>query len=97
MHDGDIFYPRLLDIAEQLSTQIVLFEVADMEQAKRVASMTVSRGIWDGIEMWCDEPSARVSALEEVTVDGSKVRVRGIGHGRSVFAYRGVGARWLSR
>ncbi|KAK5120088.1 hypothetical protein LTR85_006569 [Meristemomyces frigidus] len=94
-HDGDVFYPRLLHLAEQLSTKIVLFEVADMDQAQRVASLAVKQGIWDGIEIWRDEPGTPNGQHESTTViDGAVVKVRGAGHGRSVFAYRGAGTTW---
>lgn len=90
-HDGDIFYPRLLDLVEQLNVKIVLFEVADMDQAERVASLAIGQGIWDGVEIWRDEPGVHRTQLEDVRIDDSIVRVRGAGHGRSVFAYRGDG------
>lgn len=87
--DGDVFYPRLLELAKQLQTQVVLFEVADMEQAKRVVSMAIEQGEWTGIEIWKDEPGVHDSLPQHVTVQDRTVEVRGIGHGRSVFAYRG--------
>jgi len=96
-HNGDVFYPRLLELAERLQTQVVLFEVADLDQAKRVASMGFGQGIWTGVEIWRDEPGAQVARPEEVVIDGKVVKVRGVGNGRSVFAYRGDGAEWLNR
>lgn len=95
-YDGDVFYPRLLDIAEQLGTKMVLFEVADIDQAQRVASLAVEQGIWNGVEIWRDDPGARTKQHDDtVKLDGAVIKVRGAGDGRSVFAYRDVGAAWL--
>ena len=51
---GDTFYPCLLEIAVQVSAQVLLVEVADMQQAVRVAGMVVGgreRGNWKGCEI----------------------------------------------
>ncbi|KAG9692299.1 modification methylase HemK, partial [Aureobasidium melanogenum] len=94
---GDIFYPRLLEIAAEVKAKIVLFEVADLEQAKRVAGMARKQGVWDGVEIWRDWPgeddddgaeSGDMLAMKEV-------KTRGTGNGRSVFAYRGDARDWL--
>ncbi|KAG9558259.1 modification methylase HemK, partial [Aureobasidium melanogenum] len=92
---GDIFYPRLLQIAQKVEAKIVLFEVADLEQAERVALMAKNQGIWDGIEIWRDYPdqddpdaeTGEMATLEDVKIIGT-------GNGRSVLAYRGE--NWLS-
>ncbi|KAF2491521.1 S-adenosyl-L-methionine-dependent methyltransferase [Lophium mytilinum] len=45
---ADTFYPRLLELANTHRTMVVLFEVADMAQALRVAQMAKSyRKPWD--------------------------------------------------
>jgi methylase of polypeptide subunit release factors len=62
---GDLFYPRLLSIAADLSTKVVLFEVADLAQAERVAEMARKQGIWDGIEIWRDDPEGNGSKGDE--------------------------------
>ncbi|KAI4818519.1 S-adenosyl-L-methionine-dependent methyltransferase [Aureobasidium sp. EXF-8845] len=62
---GDLFYPRLLSIAADLSTRVVLFEVADLAQAERVAEMARKQGIWDGIEIWRDDPEGNGSKGDE--------------------------------
>lgn len=95
---GDIFYPRLLEIAAEIKAKIVLFEVADLEQAKRVAGMARKQGVWDGVEIWRDWPgedddedgaeSGDMAAMEDA-------KIRGTGNGRSVFAYRGDARDWL--
>jgi hypothetical protein len=53
---GDLFYPHLLTIATTISAKVILFEVADLEQAKRVAEMARRQGSWDGVEIWRDDP-----------------------------------------
>lgn len=96
VEDGDLFYPKLYDIARSLGTKVLLFEVADMEQAMRVAAMAGEH--WDGVEIWRDDPGAIGCEGEYVDV-GSQVqrsiRVVGRGNGRSVVAYRGEGKEWL--
>lgn len=86
---GDLFYPRLLSIAADLSVKVVLFEVADLEQAKRVAGMAEKQGIWDGVEIWRDDPSSGEVEME------AGIKVMGTGNGRSIVAYRGEGKDWL--
>lgn len=97
--DGDLFYPKLYELAGKLDTKVVLFEVADMEQAIRVAGMADDK--WDVLEIWRDDPGSRGGEVEFVDVgegDGRRrVGVRGVGNGRSVVAYKGEGSRWLGR
>lgn len=92
---GDIFYPRLLQIAEDVGAEVLLLEVADTEQAKRVAGMAAERDVWEHVEIWRDDPAA-VDCDEEVLPGGRAVNVRGVGHGRSVFAYRGHATSWFA-
>ncbi len=89
---GDIFYPRVLEIAEQVGAQVVLVEVGDMVQAVRVAGMVLmkGKGIWEGCEIWRDWPAAGEEGDGEVVeVKGEKVKVRGEGNGRAVLAWKG--------
>ncbi|KAK6420845.1 hypothetical protein LTR95_016888 [Oleoguttula sp. CCFEE 5521] len=95
-NDGDAFYQHLLQHAEDVQAKIVLFEVAGLNQAKRVASLTVAQGIWNTIEIWRDDPTPKDDELQVITIDQHNVRIIGSGHGRSVFAWRGVGAHWLN-
>lgn len=100
---GDIFYPRLLQVAEEVGARVVLVEVADMEQAIRVARMVVRKGgrIWKGCEVWRDWPAANGVGDgngEVVEVEGEMVRVRGEGNGRAVLAWRsGHGGRMIGK
>lgn len=98
---GDVFYPRLLEIAERVSARVFLVEVADMEQARRVVAMVgeKGRGGWEGCEVWRDWPdgSDGEGNGEVVEVGGREVRVRGEGNGRAVLAWRGGGGRMLGK
>lgn len=89
-HDiGDIFYPRLLHIAQQVGSQVILMEVADMTQGRRVADMVVESGTWTGCEIWRDWPAQGERMSNEVVeIAGREVSVRGEGHGRAVLAWR---------
>lgn len=69
-----------------MHAKVILFEVADMEQAIRVATMAIERGIWQTVEIWRDEPSAGTE--DDILITEARVLVRGSGHGRSIFAYR---------
>ncbi|KAK3109310.1 hypothetical protein LTR53_017574 [Teratosphaeriaceae sp. CCFEE 6253] len=94
-HDGDGFYPRIAALAEQLEAKIMLVEVADMDQATRVAAMAASERRWERIEIWRDDPTSL--AVDQVMIADIMVRVLGMGHGRSVFAYRGAAGAWMGR
>lgn len=97
-YDGDTFYPHLLHLADELNAKVLLFEVADMEQAVRVASRMTQQHEWDGIEIWRDEPSAEdATGKDALPVADREVSIRGAGDGRSVFAYRGAGSTWVGR
>jgi methylase of polypeptide subunit release factors len=90
--DGDIFYPPLLRAAAALEAQVMLLEVADMEQAIRVAAMVVEQDRWACVQIWRDGPNGAEEV--DVGVRGKKVSVFGTGNGRSVFAHRGKGRDW---
>lgn len=93
MQQGDMFYPRLLAVAEEVESKIVLLEVADLEQALRVARLAQSMDIFDGIEIWRDEPDS--SSNQPTIEDG--IDVKGTGNARSVVCWRGVGGSWLGK
>ncbi|KXT17333.1 hypothetical protein AC579_3868 [Pseudocercospora musae] len=82
---GDLFYPHLLRIASQVNAKILLFEVADLDQAKRVAEMAMKD--WRNVELWRDDPTAKPDGTGTIEINGRWIAVRGSGHGRSVFAY----------
>ena len=97
---GDIFYPRLLDIAREVGAKVVLFEVADMDQAMRVVEMVGMDKRWVGVEIWRDWPSVQnksEKAEESVVVSGNTTRVMGEGNGRAVFACTLQGRNMIGR
>ncbi|KAI4649170.1 hypothetical protein J4E93_003484 [Alternaria ventricosa] len=89
---GDRFYPRLLQIARDVEAKVVLFEVADMEQALRVAQRARNLDIFDGVEIWREQPDA---TGDNATEDGFEVV--GQGNARSVLCWRGRGTSWLGK
>lgn len=90
---GDLFYPRLLHLAEVLRSKVLLVEVADLEQANRVVDLARASGRWDGTQLWRDDLAAPARIDGEVTSTG--ISVRGRGSARSVLCWRGPGALWL--
>lgn len=95
VEEADVFYPRLLEIAQDSEAKVVLFEVADLNQAERVARMAQNLEIFDGIEIWRDQPDG----TDNDTPNQPQLEfpVIGSGHGRSVVCWRGAGAFWLGK
>ncbi|KAF2826153.1 S-adenosyl-L-methionine-dependent methyltransferase [Ophiobolus disseminans] len=90
---GDLFYPRLLEIARDVEAKIVLLEVADLDQAQRVAQRAHNLSIFDGIEIWRERPDINTQAPAGV----DNVSIIGEGNARSVLCWRGAGAAWLGK
>lgn len=89
---ADSFYPALLSHAQTLSVKICMFEIGDLEQARRVARLVKESGVWDGVQIWRDEPGLTADdGVEEV--DGTTVLGRG--NIRAVVCWRGKGGEWL--
>jgi hypothetical protein len=84
---GDLFYPRLLTLASSLNTKVLLFEVADLEQAKRVARMAREQGVWEGIEIWRDDPCG----VDEDQADPAEMVKGMMGEGSGEMAQSKVG------
>ncbi|USP80815.1 uncharacterized protein yc1106_08089 [Curvularia clavata] len=89
---GDMFYPRLLDIAQDVEAKVVLLEVADVDQAVRVANTARDMDMFDGVEIWREDPNARSTTM---TQDGFEII--GEGNARTVLCWRGQGAHWLGK
>ncbi|KAI1455261.1 S-adenosyl-L-methionine-dependent methyltransferase [Annulohypoxylon moriforme] len=85
----DIFYARILDISKVLKPRFTVLEVGDLMQGLRVVRMARSRCEGAEIEVWRDSPDMEPKSHDDrpdyVKVDDVEVRVRGCGHGRSVF------------
>lgn len=90
---ADLFYPRLSYIANQVGAKVLLMEVGDLDQAKRVAKLVKTSGVWDGVEIWRDEPGALDG--DDGMVDG--VLIKGRGNVRSVMCWKEEGCSWLGR
>ena len=85
---GDAFYPRLLEIARQVEARCLVMEVADMAQARRVASRAVRLGWWTTCEIWRDWPDGARVGRETLELEGRMVDVKGEGNGRAVVLWR---------
>lgn len=101
-YDSDLFYHHILRAARQLNTRIVLVEVANLDQAKRVASLAMRQKIWKGVEIWRDDPFARAidsTSTSSISdgIDNFDVPIVGSGEGRSVLVYRESGEQWLGK
>ncbi|KAI1405933.1 S-adenosyl-L-methionine-dependent methyltransferase [Hypoxylon fuscum] len=92
----DVFYARLLEIAEMFRSRFAVFEVGDLEQARRVVQMAIKgfdqQDAGTHIEIWRDWPDMRPQDCEAESVDvgGLEVPVRGSGNGRAVFIHRTI-------
>ncbi|KKA28467.1 hypothetical protein TD95_002536 [Thielaviopsis punctulata] len=91
----DVFYERVLAVARQVQSQVVLLEVGDVEQAVRVLRML--DGSEAEVEVWRDWPDmTRLPEEDEDLLvqkrDGIEWRVkcRGSGNIRSIFIVRHV-------
>ncbi|KAI8267991.1 hypothetical protein K4K58_006414 [Colletotrichum sp. SAR11_239] len=86
---ADVFYARLLDVADWLKPKILLFEVGDLEQAIRVVRL-VRRKAHTRLakcELWRDWPdlSPEEDEAPELEMDEEVISVKGSGNVRSVF------------
>ncbi|RYO79506.1 hypothetical protein DL762_008137 [Monosporascus cannonballus] len=84
----DVFYSRLLRIADDARPGVVALEVGDLAQAVRVVEMALwyKERWWESIEIWRDWPDMLPEEGEEgvVVVGGVRVPVIGSGNGRVV-------------
>ncbi|THV54287.1 hypothetical protein BGAL_0030g00190 [Botrytis galanthina] len=81
----DIFYHRLLRFHSLLKSKILVMEIGDETQARRVAQMAI--GISDRIEIWRDWPDQHESGnegAEYMLLDNYKIVVKGAGMVRAV-------------
>ena len=93
MEQGDTFYMPILRLASDVEAKIVLLEVADLDQAIRIAHAAREMNAFDGIEIWRDQPDEL--QIESPLVEGFSVL--GQGNARSVVCWRGAGATWLAK
>lgn len=91
----DVFYVRLLEILEVLRSRFAVFEVGDLEQARRVAEMAIRQfeGVGAGVvkvEIWRDWPDMQPEEheVDSMEISGLQIPVKGSGNGRAVFIRR---------
>ena len=92
---GDAFYPKILDVADDVGAKMLLVEVADITQAARVVRLVQERRVWKEVEVWMDWPGeCGYGARKEgegkhhLQVGGERIEVKGKGNGRAVFVWR---------
>ncbi|KAL1601645.1 hypothetical protein SLS60_006560 [Paraconiothyrium brasiliense] len=90
---GDAFYQPILNIASEVEAKIVLLEVADLDQALRVARAAKTLRLFDGIEIWREQPDEPHGP----SLETAEFPVLGQGNARSVICWRGTGAAWLGK
>jgi methylase of polypeptide subunit release factors len=95
VQQGDMFYPRLLEIARDVKAKVVLLEVADLEQALRVARCARNLNVFDDIEVWRDSPD--LPPAVPTTEHEHGFSILGQGNARSVVCWCGPGALWLGK
>jgi methylase of polypeptide subunit release factors len=85
---ADIFYHRLLVLhSDTFNSQVLIMEVGDAAQARRVAKMAVDHyGMSNHVEIWKDNPNANL--LENIRIGDFTVSVRGRGSFRAVALFR---------
>ena len=91
---GDTFYSRLLEVTAISGAQAALFEVGDMEQAKRVVAKVLGMEESKHMEIWRDQPDQPNEQGKTVEVLGRNVPIRGEGHARSVLLYKDNARDW---
>jgi predicted DNA-binding protein YlxM (UPF0122 family) len=90
---ADAFYRPILDIASEVEAKLVLLEVAGLDQALRVARAAQALRIFDGVEIWRDQPDEP----DDPSTETAEFPVLGQGNARSVVCWRGAGAAWLGK
>jgi HemK-like putative methylase len=92
---GDLFYPHLLKVAKLLQPKLLLLEVGDMNQARRVARQAQLRYNLGTVEIWKDtlQQDKNIKHLQAF----SDINIIGSGDGRSVLYYTTEGASWIGR
>ncbi|KAF2755499.1 S-adenosyl-L-methionine-dependent methyltransferase [Pseudovirgaria hyperparasitica] len=87
---GDLFYEPLVKTALKSDAKIVWFEVADIEQAARVAHLITSMASArpEQLELWREEPMPGIEGLEGKDEIYQGFIVKGRGNGRSVVWWR---------
>ena len=94
---GDAFYPHIISLAECMSATMVVMEVGDIQQAKRVVETVAKSKVWRRMEIWRDgiadsgHPKTTTEQIGE-----HLLTVRGTGEGRAVVFWRDTGTATLN-
>jgi methylase of polypeptide subunit release factors len=91
---GELFYPRLLEIADEVNAKVVAFEVGDTAQALTVRQLVQDRGAWDGVAILGDHMHRR-SSLADILKSNSEEFVKGQDTARALLCWRSEAADWL--
>ena len=91
--EGDVFYPRILQIAEACRATMVLMEFDGMKQCQCVLAMAEEWQVWDEVQVWCDgldeaQWKRNSEKKDEYKAPEGWNRVLGEGTERAVFAMR---------
>ncbi|KAI4272467.1 MAG: hypothetical protein LQ337_005283 [Flavoplaca oasis] len=82
---GDAFYPRIISLARDTKAKVLVMEVGDMHQARRVVQLVGKSKIWQKMEVWADgvldhhSPQIFTNHLDAYTIT-----IRGNGEARAV-------------
>jgi HemK-like putative methylase len=87
--DGDLFYPRILELGANQGARLLVMEVGGLDQAKRVAK--IAMGKWERVEIWKDWIEPNREPGEDVLIEGRKLSIRGEGNGRVVACWSAEG------
>ncbi|KAL3588680.1 hypothetical protein FPOAC2_10839 [Fusarium poae] len=93
---ADVFYARLLDISELLKPTVVLLEIGDEDQARRVLQLYFVHPIAQSsrVEVWRDWPDlegtedSEITVVEESNGETHQILVKGDGRIRSLLIRR---------
>ena len=97
---GDLFYPRLLELANRVGVQLLLMEIDGCHQASRVGNMVRDTKDWDGCNVWLDDLRSLRSnfVVDSVSATGERSNTiprMGEGRERAITCWRGEGGTWL--
>ena len=97
---GDLFYPRLLELANEAGVQLLLMEIDGHHQASRVRNMVLDTKAWDGCNVWLDDLCSLRSNLEAESVSATGERSDiiprvGKGRERAIICWKGEGGARL--
>ncbi|RFU26690.1 hypothetical protein B7463_g9643, partial [Scytalidium lignicola] len=88
----DIFYYRLLELQRELESKILLMEVGDTAQAKRVATMAMRKMQHEQpsrLEIWRDWPTEtdEADSTTNIAIDDQSIPIKGTGNVRAVVVF----------